>query len=118
MAEAFIKRIWKKPPLLFPLIAVFHFIWLAYSIWNYNSEPFPSVAWVQPLWILAYAVSWLFTCDLKKWAALAYIGLATLNMSLRFILTSPTDLSNFTDTIFPIDVLFCFFLLFYFRKFE
>jgi hypothetical protein len=116
--QNFFKRIIRKPPVLFPLVALFHFIWLGYSIWNYSSEPFPSAAWIQPLWILAYAVSWLFVCDMKKWAALVYIGLTMLNLVLRFVLKSPTDLSNFTDTLFPIDVLFSFFLLFYYRQFE
>ena len=114
----FIKRIIKKPPILFPLVALFHIVLLGKSLWDYHAEPFPSAIWVQPLWMLAYTVSWLFVCDMKKPAALIYIALTTLNLTLRYMLTSSTALSNFTDTLFPADALFTFFVFFYYRQFD
>lgn len=114
----FFKRIIKKPPVLFPLVALFHIGLLLYGLWIYHTEPFPSAIWVQPLLMLCYTISWLFICDMKKWAALVYIGLTSINLILRFQLKSATDLMNFTDTLFPADVLFTFFVMFYYRQFE
>ncbi|MCD6062244.1 MAG: hypothetical protein K0R82_155 [Flavipsychrobacter sp.] len=104
--------------MLFPLVALFHIGLLLYSIYDYSSEPFGSAIWVQPLWLLAYAISWLFICDMKKLAAYSYIGLTALNLILRFVLKSPTDLAYFTDALFPADILFTFFVLYYFKSFE
>ncbi|WP_276133539.1 hypothetical protein [Polluticoccus soli] len=115
---SFIQRFIKKPPVLFPLVALFHIGLLLYSIYDYSSEPLSSPIWLQPIWLLAYAVSWLFICDMRKWAAYAYLGLTALNLILHFALKSPTDLAYFTDALFPVDILFSFFVLFYFRYFE
>lgn len=114
MTNSFLKRIFTKPPLLFPMVALFHMGILVYNIYIYAAEPL----WIQLLWLLLYTVSWIFVCDLRRWASVVYMGLTTLNLLLRFILESPTDLSNFTDAMFPADVLFTFFLMFYFKKFE
>src|SRR5690242_18532794 len=88
MNDSFFKRIFKKPPILFPLVALFHIAMLLFSIWNYSTEPFLSIAWVQPLWMLLYSLSWLFVCDMKRWAAYVYIALTTLNLMLRMALKS------------------------------
>jgi hypothetical protein len=113
----FLKRIIKKPPVLFPLVALFHIGFLLYSIYDYSSEPMGKI-WVQPLWLLCFTASWLFVCDMKKWAAVAYIVLTALNLVLRFVLKSPMDIVYFTDALFPADVLFSFFIFFYLRQFE
>ena len=118
MEQSFIKRIWQKPPVLFPWVALFHVVMLCYSIWNFSSEPFPSIGWMQPFIMLLYTVSWIFACDLKRWAALVYIALTTLNLVLRFMLTSQHDLAVYTDVLFPIDILFTFFVMFYFKRFD
>jgi len=111
-------RFIKKPPVLFPLVALFHIVMLGYSIWNYHTEPFPSIGWVQPLWMLCYTISWIFVCDMKRWAMYVYMGLTTLNLILRVYVTSPTLRSDFTDTLFPLDILFTFFLMVYYKRFE
>ncbi len=118
MKDSFFIRIWKKAPVLFPLAALYHVVMLAYSVHTYSSEPFPSKGWVQPLWMLCYTVAWLFVSDMKRWAALTYLGLTTLNLVLRFALTDINQLSYYTDTLFPIDVLFTFFVMFYFKRFD
>jgi hypothetical protein len=73
---------------------------------------------MQPLLMLCYTVSWIFICDMKRWAALVYIALTTINLMLRFLVKSPVILNDLTDVLFPADVLFSFFLMFYFRQFE
>jgi hypothetical protein len=117
MRQSFIKRIWQKPPVLFPWVALFHIVMMLFSIWNYRTEPILSLAWVQPLWIVLYTITWVFVCDMKKWAALVYIGLTTLNLFLRFWLSEQYK-NDLTDTLFPLDVLFTFFVMFYFKRFD
>lgn len=103
---------------MFPLVALFHLVMLVYSVWNYHTEPFPSVAWVQPLWMLCYTICWLIATGMKRWAAFAYIALVTLNLGLRFFMKSPTGLNNFTDALFPIDIIFAMILMAYIKRFH
>ncbi len=104
--------------MVFPLVALFHVGMLVYTVVQFTGEPFPSAIWVQPLWWLAYTVSWIFVCDMKRWAALVYIALTTLNLILRFVVKDTIWLNDFTDALFPADVLFTFFVMFYFRRFD
>lgn len=114
----FLQRFIQKPPVLFPLVALFHIAMLGYGLYSYSTEPFPSLIWVQPLWLLLYTFSWVFVCDMKRWAAIAYVLLTVLNLSLRFLLTSSIDINNFTDALFPADILFSFLALFYYRQLQ
>lgn len=113
-----LQRFIKKPPVLFPLVALFHIAMLAYSIYNYSDEPFPSKGWLQPLWMLCYTISWIFCCDMKRWAGLAYIGLTSLNLGLLYFAKSHHALQYYTGPFFPMDVVFTFFVMFYFRQMD
>lgn len=112
------KRIWQKPPMAFPWIAVGHVAYLVYLVVDAIVDPVGTLMLVQPLYMLLYTIAWLFVCDMKKWAAYAYVGLTTLNLLLRMALTAEIDKAYFTDVIFPADVLFCFFVLFYFKRLQ
>lgn len=114
----FYKRIWQKPPILFPLVALFHVALLLYMVYDTIADPVGGWILMQPVIMLLYTVFWLFACDMKKWAAIGYILLTTANLALRFVLKDPSALNNFTDTLFPADALFTFFLMFYFKRFE
>lgn len=91
---------------------------LLYTVWIYRSQPFPSEDWIVPLWTLLYFLAWLFVCDLRRWAIFAYLGLTITNIILRYTLHTTTDLALYTHSFFPIDVLFCFFLLVWYKKFR
>jgi len=116
--KAFIKDITHKPPYLFPWVALFHLVMLFYSIWNFRTEPFPSLGWIQPLWMLGYTVFWFFVCDMRKWAAYGYLGLTMLNLILYFSLKNSLDSALYVSSLFLVDVFFSFFILFFFRRFE
>ena len=118
MEQSFLKRIISKPPTVFPWVALFHLLMLAFSIYVFSDSPFPSLDWIGTLWVLLMTICWIFICDMKRWAALTYIFLVIINIVLRFALESPTDLATYTHVFFPIDVLFCFFVLFYFKRFD
>ncbi len=118
MSVPFYKRMWQKPPVVFPWIALFHAGFLLYLLYDSIADPVGGLILFQPLIMLLYTVAWLFVCDMKRWAAISYIAITTLNLLLRFALTDTMDKVYFTDTIFPADVLFTFFVMFYFKKFE
>jgi hypothetical protein len=114
----FIRRIITRPPQLFPWVALFHIVQLCYSIWLFHTEPFPSKGWVQPLWLLCYTFSWVMSCDLKRWAAYSYTGLTALNLLLHFVIPGHNDKEILTNALFPADILFTFFLMFYIKRFD
>lgn len=109
---------WQKPPILFPLVALFHIGLLIYYIADTLADPNGMLIWGQSVFMLLYTIFWLFCCDLRRWAALGYIAMTTLNLVLRFVLTDTMDLVYFTDTLFPVDILFTFFVMFYFKRFD
>lgn len=112
MSGPFFRRIIQKPPVLFPLLALFHIAMLVYSIWNASSEPLTSMIWLQPLWMVGYTVSWLFVCDMRKRAAYLYLGLSLTNLILF-----ATHKNDYTSALFLMDIVFSFFILVYFRRF-
>lgn len=118
MSTSFFKRMWQKPPVAFPLIALFHVGLLLYMVYDTIAEPVYGGVMAQPAIMLLYTIAWLFVCDMKKWAALTYIALTTLNLLLRFLVTDMSILNSYTDTLFPADVLFTFFVMFYYKRFE
>lgn len=109
---------WTKPPVLFPLVALFHVGLLIYLVYDTIVNPVLGGVMMQPVIMLAYTIAWLFACDMKRWAALLYIGLTSANLLVRFLIVDPQMINNFTDTLFPADVLFTFFVMFYFKKFQ
>lgn len=116
--KTFARDIIKKPPAIFPWVALFHFVILVYQLWLYSDMPFPSLSWLQPAWLLAYSIAWLFACDMRKWAALLYLGLTMLNLSLYLGFLNMAKQDLYSSPIYLIDVLFSFFILFFYKRFE
>lgn len=108
----------KKPPIAFPLIGLFHLLWLFWTIYDDRSVPFPDVVWLEALWMLAYTTCWIAACDNKKWGANGYIILTLLNAALfvaaRYHKVPPVYVSN----MFAVDVLFSMLLLYYYKNFN
>jgi len=115
--RTFARDIIKKPPVIFPWVALFHFVMLVYQLWLYHDSPFPSIDWLQPGWMLAYTMLWLFVCDMRKWAALSYIAISMLNL-LLYLNVMGVQLNIYSSPIYLIDILFSFFLLFFYKRFE
>jgi len=113
--KTFVRDLIKKPPQLFPLVALFHIAMLIYTVWNDISG---SYEWIQILWVLGYTFFWLFICDMRKWAAIGYLILTVTDVILRFTLKSPTSLDLYVSDMFILDVLFSFFVLFYYKRFD
>lgn len=105
-------------PVALPLIGLAHGVWLVWAIWDYRGEPFPSPIWAQVAWLVAYTLSWLLASRLLRVGAWIYLALTALNILLRFFLKDESALAFYTDALFPFDVLFCFFLLLFYKRFR
>ena len=70
------------------------------------------------LWMLAYTISWIGVADQKKWGAFAYIGVTVINIVLYLTLKTPHDRALYISSLFILDILFCFFIMFYFKRFR
>lgn len=104
--------------MVFPWVALFHLLVLVFNIWQSMDLPFPSLYWVDSLLLLLYLIAWLFVCDLRRWAAYAYLALVSINILIRVLSASQTDLAMYTNTFFPLDIVFAFFVLAYFKRFD
>ena len=65
-----------------------------------------------------YTTFWLSACYMRKWGALGYMALTLLNTLLFILLKSPIEKSLYTSSIFLVDCLFCFFLLYFYKHFK
>ncbi len=116
-AKTFFTDIVKKPPMLFPLVGLFHVLWLLWTIWDDRHEPFPDVAWLQVLWLAAFTIFWIAACDLRKWGALAYVGLMIVDVGINFAAKKHKLPPEYVSNMFLVDGLFSMFLVIYYKKF-
>jgi hypothetical protein len=116
--KGFLSDIIKKPPLLFPLVGLFHVLWLLWTIWDDRHEPFPDMAWLQLLWLAAYTFFWLAVCDLRKWGLYGYIFLAVVNTLLFLAARKGAIRVDYTSNMLWVDLLFGIFLLYYYKMFD
>jgi len=107
----------KKPPMLFPLVGLFHVLWLLRTVYSMSHAPM-GLEWLQVVWIGAFTVFWLGICDMRKWAAFCYIAITIVDFALFFSLKQNYQKDLYTSSILFIDGIFSFFVLFYFKRFE
>ncbi len=116
--RTFIEDVIRKPPVIFPWVALFHVVMLGYVTWLFHADPLFSAGWLQPLWLLGYTVCWIFICDLRRWAAYGYLLLTSANLLLYAVCKDLVAREIYTSSLLLIDVGFCFFILFFFRRFK
>jgi len=118
--EPFYRRIWKQLPILFPLIALFHLAILAFSIYTFSSQGVLDTLSCGGacLDIALYTIFWIFVCDTRRWASLAYIVLTAINLLIFFFLKGAPSWHTISGILQPFDVLMCFFLLYYYKRFR
>jgi hypothetical protein len=108
----------KKPPMLFPLVGLFHILWLLWTFWTCHDEPFPDLIWLELAWAIGYTAFWLAACDMRKWGAIGYILLTLLNVSLYMAVRNGQISRDYLSNMFLLDGLFSVFLLYYFKRFR
>jgi hypothetical protein len=116
--KTFFTDIVKKPPILFPLVGLFHILMLGWVIWDDRFLSFPGIEWLQVLWLVGYTVCWIAICDLRKWGAIGYIALTAVNVALQFAVRSGKVSWIYTSNLELIDVFLCLFLFLYYKLFR
>lgn len=114
---SFINSFIRKPPALFPWVALFHIGMLAFSIWTAAALPLSPI-WIDVAWMLLYTISWVFICNMKRWAAWMYLGLTILDLSCWLAFHKDPVKQDYASSLVMIDVLFSFFILVYYKKFS
>lgn len=108
----------RKPPIAFPLVALFHAFLLVRAVYDFRNIPVPDPLWTQVIWHGCFLVAAVGMTLLRRWGAWSYLALTSINILLRFVLKNPNDISAFTDAVFPLDIVFCFLILFFYKRFS
>ena len=121
--QSFFIRIFRQPPLLYPFVLLFHIVVLIYVAlpWIHQAQyegSFSPVGMLCIGWVLIYFLLWLFSCDLKKWAASAYMIFTALNLALQFLVPKGSAWYEASTVMLRIDILFSFFQLLYYKRFR
>jgi len=106
----------KKTPVIFPLAAVFHCLWLVWLIWSDRREPFPDEVWLQVLWMVLFTLCWVWAAGMSKKGAAGYILLTVADVVIYLLARNHLVAVTAVFPIFPVDVLMSMALLFYFGK--
>ena len=106
-----------KPPVLFPLVALFHMALFTWTIISLIQQPGISTE-MSALWMLGYTICWLATTDMRKWGAMLYVIVTVVSIILYFTVHDKFTWLNYASPIFILDMLFCFFIMFYFKRFR
>lgn len=116
-AKALFNDMVKQPPVLFPAVALFHVLWLIYALVAVVQAP-GTATYISALWLLGYTAFWLAVADMRKWGSFGYIGIAIISIIIYFTEHDHTMWIMYESPIFPFDILFCFFILFYYKRFR
>lgn len=115
-------RYFKNMPIIFPLTGLFLLAMFLFETWSWIGEDGVSALYkLRPVVLLAYFVFWSAACLKKKWGAMAFLILTILNVSFYFFAPDMMLKRAIGDILFkplPINLLFSFLLLFFFRKFD
>ena len=103
--------------MLFPFVALFHILWLAWILWDDRFLPFPGIEWLQIVWLSAFTFFWLAVCDLRKWGAMGYCALTLIDIAIHYLAGKNHVRLEYQSNLFMIDGLLCLFLVFYYKKF-
>ncbi len=106
-----------KPPVLFPLVALFHLVLLLWTIYSAIQQPGSSTE-ISVAWMLGYSLMWFGAADMRKWGAMGYVGVTVVSIILYFNIHDKSSWLTYASPIFILDILFCFFIMFYFKRFR
>lgn len=113
-------RYFKTMPIFFPLIGLFLLGLTGFEAWNYiGDHEVGYIYWLRPVVLLVYFLCWAGACLARKIPAIAFTVLTIVNVA--FYLFGPDIMLKraLGDLLFvpiPVNLLFSFLLLFYFRK--
>ena len=114
--QSLLYRFWKEPPVIFPMAAIFHLYLLVSGFIDLGDTI--GINWPSMLWYITAFLLSIFCLLLKRRAAIAYIMLAIAGLLLQYALPVSIFWKNVGSTLFPFDILYTFFLLFFYKRFR
>lgn len=117
----FLRDVIRKPPTPFPYIAGFHVLMVLYVFIYWWGLPI-SYYYIELLWTFGFTVSWLYICDMKRWACYSYVGLTIANIVLFLISRNMTESKMvafeqaYISALLLPAIIFCLIILAYFKK--
>jgi hypothetical protein len=111
-----------QPPVLFPLVGVFHILWFLLCLQSalFDRGLATLVAFV---WMLLYAVGWFGVSIRRKWGSFIYIPVTLVDILLRHVVfdslhVSLPGVSSFelASPLYLIDVVFSIIILIYYKR--
>ena len=118
MPESFFKKLINRPPVLFPLAALFHVLITVAAIISLYPIPLNQRDWLRPLALLLFAVLSVALCFMRKWAAMSYTGLSILCLAMLYFGGEDTPAQIFGRAAFPFNLILSFFILLLFKRFR
>lgn len=112
-----IKQFFSKPPILFPLAALFHLVLSVLSIAILWPAPLSQPEWLAPLANLLFTGAAFFLCSMRKVAALLYVGLSMLCLALMYFSDADSAARIFAQALFPLNLILSFFILLLYKRF-
>lgn len=114
------KRYFKAMPVIFPLVGLFLLgLAVVQAVTFLGDESVGRIYWLRPVLALLYFLFWAGACLQRKAFAMAFLVLTILNVA--FHLFGPDSVAKHAlgDMLFlpiPVNIVFSFLLLFYFRR--
>lgn len=112
--SSFFEKYIKRPPVVFPLVALFHIVLFGYTVYIDADIMFSTPIWIQVLWMFLYTFSWIFVWGLKRWALYTYVALTLCSIIVRLTV----DDSFYHSSLFLTDIIFSMLGLAYIKRFS
>jgi hypothetical protein len=118
----FLLQYFTRMPIVFPLVGLFLLGMAGFEAWNYlGDDEVSRIYWLRPAVLFLYFLFWSGACFRLKKPGLAFLVLTMVNVA--FHLFGPDILLKraLGDILFiplPVNILFSFLLLFYFRRLQ
>lgn len=118
MSATSLKQFISKPPVLFPLAALFHIIITISAIVSlYGINP-GQRDWLRPLSMAIFTVFSLLLCTMRKWTAIAYVLLSIVCLALFYFSPADSPSHIFGNGFFPFNLIISLFILLLFKRFK
>lgn len=113
-----LQSFFSKPPILFPLAALFHLVLLLMSAAILWPTPLNQPEWLSPLAHTGFTVAAFALCSMRKWAALVYVALSMLCLAMMYLSAADSTVRIFAQALFPLNLILSFFVLLFYKRFQ
>jgi len=118
--KSLIARYFTVMPIFFPLIGLFLLAMTLFEAWSFlGDDSVGRIYWLRPAVMLLYFIFWSTICLGKKWGGIAFIALTIANVAFQLFGPDIVLKHAIGDLLFvplPVNLVFSFLLLFFFRK--